>query len=146
MDVTLPASLPASAAEHEATLKLTNGDTVCGQLASVTDETVALDTWFAGRMNFNRLMVTGVKIAGKATFVYRGPTGLEGWRQSGDKPAWSYSRSAFRSNGTGSIARDELLPDECAITFDLAWKGDALGFKLNFFSDDPAIRRPLIRL
>jgi len=143
MDVTLSASLPASAAEHEATLKLSNGDTVCGQLASVTDEMVALDTWFAGRMNFNRLMVTGLKIAEKAMFVYRGPTGLDGWRQSGDKPAWSYSRSAFRSNGNGSIARGELLPAECSITFDLAWKGDALGFKLNFFSDDPATDSPL---
>lgn len=138
VDLSLPITLPENAAEHEATLKLSNGDTVCGQLASVTDETVALDTWYAGRMNFNRLMVAGLKIAGKSTFVYRGPTGLEGWKQSGNKPAWSYDRSAFRSSGTGGIGRDEMLSNECSISFDIAWKGDALGLKLLAFSDDPS--------
>ena len=138
IDLTLPPSLLGNAAAHEASLKLSNGDTVRGQLASVTDETVALDTWFAGRMIFNRLMVAGVRIAGKTTLVYRGPTGLDGWKLSGDKPAWSYSRMAFRSHATGGIARDELLPEECSISFDLAWKGDAFGFKLLAFSTDPA--------
>jgi hypothetical protein len=38
----------------------------------------------------------------------------------------------------GSIARDELLADECTITFDIAWKGDSLGFKVNAFSDNPS--------
>lgn len=138
MDLTLPSIPPDHPAAHEATLKLTNGDTVCGQLAAVTEDTVTLDTWFAGRMTFNRLMVSGVKIAGKSTFLYRGPSGLDGWQQAGSKPAWSFSRSAFRSNAAGSIARDDLLPDACAISFDVAWKGDAIGLKVCAFSDDPS--------
>jgi hypothetical protein len=142
MDVSLLSIQPDSTAEHEATLKLTNGDSICGQLASVTDESVALDTWFAGRLNFNRLMVTGVKIAGKASFLYRGPNGLDGWKQAGgkpgDPPAWSYSGAAFRSNAPGSIARDDLLPESCAVSFDVAWKGDAITLKVNLFSNDPS--------
>jgi hypothetical protein len=137
VDLSLPATLLPPPAGHEATIKLTNGDVVRGQLASVTDDAVALDTWYAGRMNFNLVMIAGVTIAEKMAYLYNGPSGLDGWRQTGDKPAWSYSRSAFRSNAAGSIARDGLLTDECAITFDLAWKGDALGFKLLAFTNDP---------
>lgn len=136
MDLTLPSAAPASAAEYEATLRLSNGDTVCGTLAAVTDDTVALDTWYAGRLNFSRVMVAGVKIAGKSLFDYRGPSGLDGWQQAAGKPVWSYSRGAFRSTGAGSIARDGLLAEENTIQFEVAWKGDSLGLKVNVFSDD----------
>lgn len=137
LDISLPAAIPESSADHEATLSLTNGDTVRGQLASVTDEVVSLDTWFAGRMNFNRLMVSGLKIEARASMLYRGPTGLDGWIQTEEKPAWTYSQSAFRSEAAGGIARDGLLPEECVVSFDIAWKGDALGLKVGMFSDDP---------
>ena len=139
MDISLPTSAPDNTAEHEATLKLTNGDIVCGQLASVTDQAITLDTWYAGRMNFNRLMVSDVRIAAKASFVYRGPNGMDGWKQAADKgtPVWTYSRGAFRSNAVGGIARDDLLPEECIITFDVAWKGDAFGLRLLAFTTDP---------
>ena len=55
-------------------------------------------------------------------FIYRGPTGLDGWKQSGDKPAWTYQNSGFRSNAAGSIARNVNLPDECTVAFDAAWR------------------------
>ena len=138
VDISLPATGQPPAAGHEATIKLTNGDVVRGQLSSVTDDTVAVDTWFAGRINFNLPMISEVKIAEKTTFIYRGPTGLDGWQQSGNKPAWSFNRGAFRSNAAGGISRDGVLTDECSISFDLAWKNNALGFKLLAFSNAPA--------
>jgi hypothetical protein len=136
VDLSLPAEVPDVSADHEATLTLTNGDTVRGQLASVTDEVVSLDTWFAGRMNFNRLMVSGVRIEGKSSMHYRGPTGLDGWTQSADPPAWTYARSAFRSHSEGSIARDGLLPDECSVTFDVAWRSDSISLNVILFSNN----------
>lgn len=142
LDLSLPGNLPEITADHEAILTLTNGDTVRGQLASVTDEIVSLDTWFAGRMNFNRLMVSSVRIEGKSTFLYAGPTGMDGWVQSGDSPAWTYARSAFRSGGTGGIARDELLPDECAVSFETSWKSDSIALKVILFSDEPSSSSP----
>ena len=57
MDVVLPGSLPSMEADHEAILNLTNGDTISGQLASVTEDKVALDTAFAGRIQFKRANV-----------------------------------------------------------------------------------------
>ncbi|NQW99414.1 hypothetical protein HQ447_02055 [bacterium] len=135
LDVTLPAEQPLVDARHEATLSLTNGDTVRGQLASVTEQSVELDTWFAGRMKFNRLMIRDVAISERPDFLYRGPTGLDGWVQSGDKPAWTFQNSSFRSTAAGSIARDMNLPDECSIAFDAAWRG-SFGLKLVFFSEN----------
>jgi hypothetical protein len=141
LDLTLVAEQPELPAKHEATVTLTNGDMVRGQLASVSDATVELDTWFAGRMKFNRLMIRDVRISERPDFIYRGPTGLDGWEQSGDKPAWTYQNSGFRSTAAGSIARNMNLPDECSIAFDATWRG-SFGLKLVFFSDDLASDHP----
>ena len=135
LDLTMPATQPDIKGGHEATITLTRGDTVRGQLASVTDDAVELDTWFAGRMKFNRLMIRDVRISERPDLIYRGPTGLDGWKQSGEKPAWTYQNSSFRSGAAGSIARNVDLPDECTVAFDASWRG-SLGLKLVFFSDD----------
>ena len=131
--------LPETNADHEALVTLTNGDTVRGQLASVTDEVVSLHTWFAGRMDFNRLMVRSVKIDPLLPLIYRGPVGTDGWVQPGNKTAWTYGRSAFRSSASGSIGRDGLLPEECSVSFDVAWRSDSFNFKLILFSTDPSV-------
>ena len=142
LELSLPASAPDKPADHEAVVTLTNGDSIRGQLASVDDETVALDTWFAGRLKFRRVMVTGVKIEEKTDFLYRGPTGIDGWIQSKESPAWIYERAAFRSSAAGSIARENLLSDECVISFDAAWKGDSIRMRVILFSDDAATDNP----
>ena len=141
LDLTLPAAITNSEARHEAAVTLTNGDLIHGQLASVSDQSVELDTWFAGRLKFNRLMIRDVQISERPDFIYRGPTGLDGWKQSGEKPAWTYQNSSIRSTGVGSIARDVNLPDECSIAFDASWRG-SFSLKLVFFSDDIASDRP----
>ncbi len=135
LDLTLPAGESESVARHEAAITLTRGDVIRGQLAAVSDAAVEMDTWFAGRMKFNRLNIADIKISERPNFVYRGPTGLDGWKQSGDKPAWTFQNSRFRSAAPGSIARNVDLPDECSIAFDAAWRG-SFALKLVFFSDD----------
>lgn len=147
IDLSLPSMPRRSTGACEATVKLTNGDSLCGQLAAVTDEALVLDTWYAGRVNLNRLTVAGVTISGRSEFIYQGPDGLAGWKQAQDKAAWAYRRSALVSHAAGSIARDALLSDECIIRFDVAWMGDALGLKVNIFSagmatDDPSSDGP----
>lgn len=141
LDLTLTPSKPDSGPHHEASVTLTNGDMIRGQLASVSDEDVELDTWFAGRMKFNRLMIRDVRISERPDFVYQGPDSLDDWEQSGDKPAWTYQDSGFRSTSPGSIARDVNLPDECSVAFDAAWRG-SLGLKLVFFSKDLTTDHP----
>ncbi len=141
VDLTLTPKLQEAVGSHEAAITLTNGDLVRGQLASATDEIVELDTWFAGRMKFNRLMIQDIRISEHPDFIYRGPTGLDGWTQSADKPAWTYQNSSFRSSLPGGIARDVGLPDECSIAFDASWRG-SFGLKLVFFSSDLTTDQP----
>jgi hypothetical protein len=142
LELSLPATEPDKPADHEAIVTLTNGDSIRGQLASVDHQTVSLDTWFAGRLDFKRVMVKDVKIEEKTAFLYRGPTGIDGWVQSEESPAWKYERTAFRASAAGGIARENLLTDECVISFDAAWKGDSIRMRVILFSDDVTTDNP----
>ncbi|MEO5916448.1 MAG: hypothetical protein ABIS50_19585 [Luteolibacter sp.] len=141
LELTMAAEQPVIDARHEASITLTNGDLVRGQLAGVSEDAVELDTWYAGRMKFNRLMISDIRIAERPDLIYRGPNGLDGWKQSGDKPAWIYQNSGFRSTGSGSIARDVKLPQECSVAFDIEWR-DRFMLKFVVFSDDLSSDRP----
>ncbi len=136
VDMVLPGTMPPTDADHEAVLSLTNGDTIRGQLASVTENKVSIDTAFAGRMNFNRVNVSGLRILQQSAITYRGPSGLDGWRFTDNKPSWVFDRAAFRCVAAGGIGRGDLLPDECSIAFDVSWKGTALGMRVVVFSDN----------
>jgi len=141
LEVTLPATQPEFNATHEATLTLTNGDCVRGQVAAVTDDTITLDTWYAGRLSFRRVMVKDVVIDPRPALVFSGPTGLEGWIQSAKPGAWTYENGALRTTSSQGIGREVELPDECSIGFDLAWRG-GLMLNFNFFADDVGTDSP----
>jgi hypothetical protein len=141
LDLTLVPERRELAANHEARLSLTNGDEVRGQLVAVAEDFVELETWFAGRVKFNRLMISGIEINERRNLIFRGPDGLGGWVQSGAQPAWDYQNAAFRSGSAGSIARDVALPDECSVAFDAAWRG-SLGLRVALFSKDTSSDRP----
>lgn len=141
LDLTLVPEAPQVPARHEASVTLTNGDMLRGQLASVGDEIIGLDTWFAGRMKLNRLMVSDIRINQLPDLIYRGPTGLEDWKQTGDMDGWAYQNGSFHSSSPGSIGRNMKLPDECSISFDVAWRG-SVSLDLGFFSKDTAAGTP----
>jgi hypothetical protein len=141
LDVTLPAATPEFDADHEATLTLTNGDVVRGQLASVTEEEVKLTTWYAGPLSFGRGMVKSLSIDDRPTLVYRGPSGMDGWRQTGDADSWGYQANALRSTSPGGIGREVETPDECRFAFTAEWRGE-FRLALNLFSPDLATTSP----
>jgi hypothetical protein len=141
LDLTLQANMPENPAKHEATVSLTNGDTVRGQIAAVSDDVIELETWFAGRMKFRRVMVSGIRIDARPVLLYQGPAGLDGWEVNEDPPAWTYQDASFRSNAAGGIGRKFDLPEECSIAFDVAWRGQ-FALKLSLFSDDVSNDQP----
>jgi len=136
VELRMPGNTAPGSNACELVLDLSNGDVARGKLASVNEHSVMLDTAFGGRMEFSRSMIAGAKIEATSELVYRGPTAMDGWRQSGEKEVWSYGRSAFRSAGIGGIGRDDLLPESCAISFIVEWKGDSCGMKITVFSRD----------
>jgi hypothetical protein len=135
LEVRLPTTTPELNVSHEASLHLMNGDVVRGQLASVTDEVISLDTWYAGRLEFRRVMVKEVDVEDRASLIFTGPTGLDGWIQTAKTPTWSYEGGALRTSTSRGIGREVGLPDEVSLAFDLAWRG-SLMMNLNLFADD----------
>ncbi len=137
-ELRLPATMhmPASGINHRATLTLMNGDKLEGQLASVTDERIELDTWYAGRMVFRRNMVRNMEIDEMPDYVFRGPQTIDNWEQSADPPTWVFGDdNTLVSSGPAAIGRDIPLPDRFTLQFEAAWQG-SLRLHLVLFSND----------
>lgn len=142
LDLTLPAVTPEIEADHEATVTLKRGGMVRGQLASVSDDQIELDTWYAGRLAFPRVRVTDVRVDEKPVYAYRGPVGLAGWVDSSeDEPVWSVPGNVLQSNSSGGISREVEFPERSRTSFDVEWR-DGLQMKVILLSnkvgdDDP---------
>ncbi|HEX5790515.1 MAG TPA: hypothetical protein VFY13_05145 [Luteolibacter sp.] len=139
-ELTLPGQLEAPEAGHIATITLKSDlnpkeDVVRGQLAAVTDESITLDTWFAGRLALRRSMVKDIQIEGRSSLFYRGPYNLDGWVQT-EKDAWRYDNLSIISQKAGSIARSTLNADECSTKFTIQRRSESLNLKVVVFSDD----------
>lgn len=123
-------------AGHEAVVTLSNGNILRGQLAALTDDTIALDTWFAGRLELRRTMVDSLHIVDRSRSIYAGPRNAEGWVLSdNEQPPWRFEAGTMTSNRPGSAGRDLHLPDRISLSFDLAWRG-SLRLRLAVFSDE----------
>jgi hypothetical protein len=134
-----PADRPVAA--HEAILEMTNGDTIRGQLAGITDEEITLATWYAGEIPLRRVNVKSVKISSVADIHYRGPNSMEEWTQGDGVEAWRFRGGALHSESPGGIAREIDFPDECVVAFDASWRG-SFRPKIILFSDDTATLNP----
>jgi hypothetical protein len=130
-------------------VRLTNNDELLGELISLDDESLNLETWYAGSLSIPRKMI-GYIAPGQAKLasIYEGPGGLEGWtvkggggagrigivRGGGAGNSWKYANGAFFSAGNGTIGRDFKLPPLSNIEFDLSWRG-YLQLAISIYSD-----------
>lgn len=143
-DIRMPTAIRKSApgADHEASITLTNGDIIHGQVSSMTAEEIKLDTWYAGRLVIRRAMVRKLAIRDMRDYVFRGPGVIEDWTQSGDATAWNIDDdNALVSTDSGGIARDIPLPDEFSLEFEAQWRG-SFRLHLVLFTNDPASVTP----
>lgn len=134
-----PAAQPAAA--HEAILEMTNGDTIRGQLAGITDEQITLATWYAGQIPLRRVNVQSIKIISIADTHYRGPNSIEEWTQPDGGDSWRFRGGALHSESPAGIAREIDFPDDCVIAFDASWRG-SFRPKIIFYSDDITTSSP----
>lgn len=128
---------PQAVAPGNHAVALTNDDELPGNIVTLDDHTLVLDTWYAGKLSIPRAMIrriTPLKASGGA--VYEGPTGLDGWtvgRQGGGK-SWTFRDGAFIGTNYGMIGRDVKLPNMANIEFDLTWRGNTQ-LSVIFYSD-----------
>ena len=147
LDVTLPSQPHAGhAADHEAVITLTKkakGGVIRGQLSEVTEDAVVINTWFAGPMRFNRSMVESVHIEPARQRALPRPQRNRRTGKSPHRRLPGHTQTPPSSaKGTGSIARDDLLSDECSVSFDAEWQSDATSFKVVLFSDSADTHEP----
>lgn len=138
MDLELPAGAPPAVrpvAAHEAIIDMTNGDTIRGQLAGITDSEIRLATWYAGELVLKRVNVKSAKISSVADIHYRGPNSIEEWTNRDGGDGWRFRGGALHAESPGGIAREIDFPEECVISFEASWRG-AFRPKIVFFSND----------
>jgi hypothetical protein len=124
-----------SIAAHEVIIGMTNGDTIRGQLAGITDTEIRLSTWYAEELMVKRANVKTAKITSLSDIHYRGPNSMDEWSLGEGEDGWRLRGGALRSMYPGGIAREVDFPDECVISFEAAWRG-AFNARIVFFSKD----------
>jgi hypothetical protein len=144
LEVRSEVETPEQQGEHEAVVTLTNGNVLRGRLSDLPDETIVLDTWYAGTLELRRVMVDSLQIIDRGNAIYSGPNGPDGWVFAPghtDKPPWRFTAGTMVSQAPGSIARDLDLPKQISVSFDLAWR-DTLDLRMILFSDDVKSEAP----
>ncbi|MEN9361274.1 MAG: hypothetical protein RL095_2809 [Verrucomicrobiota bacterium] len=105
-------------------VNLTNGDTLIGTVTEITADKVVLDTWYAGTLSIERMMVKSIS-AGQAAAksVYSGPGDMSGWNRQGN--GWTVKDGGLQFDGSyGTIGREVKLPERSVMEFTLEHRGN----------------------
>jgi hypothetical protein len=116
---------------------LTNGDELPGNIVSLDDKNLVLDTWYAGRLSIPRGMLARITPLSEAnTSLYEGPTGIDGWTigRMGAGRSWTFHDGSFVGVNYGTIGRDVSLPDLSDVEFDVVLRGNST-FAIGIYSD-----------
>jgi len=127
----------------DATVELTNDDVLTGNIVSLNDQALVLDTWYAGKMSIKRLMIRQINPnAGGGGLIYEGPASLANWQTRdyndghGQRPAWKFKNNALYATYSYPVARTvNDMPALAMIRFKAAWRGYP-SFYFAFFSDN----------
>jgi len=124
---------------HRMVVELTNGDRLAGDIVSLNDKVLKLNTWYADTLSLKRSMVQRiVSVAAAPDAIYAGPTGMSGWTASdSSRDGWKFKNGAFYSplRTSSGVGRNVNLPDMANIEFDLGWRGQ-LYFQVGFYYED----------
>lgn len=158
--VVLHGGRPLKALATLSHLGLVNGDRIPGQVAAMDEETITIDTEWAGTIRVPRRQVSMLApnpLGGR--IHYHGPFTDDGWRMSHasfpdgmpdakddrDSPGrWEFSGSAWYWKGGRpgtALLRAEGMTDRSVLRFELAWKNRlnvAVGFHADLAVPKPA--------
>lgn len=126
-----------------ATVHLTNDDILTGNIVSLTDQSLVLDTWYAGKMGIKRLMIKQINPnAGGGGVTYEGPASITNWQTRdyndgrGQQKSWKFKNNALYAAYTYPIARTiNNMPSTAMIQFKASWRGYP-SFHFAFYSDN----------
>lgn len=121
-----------------ASVLLTNGDTLGGKLVSLDKDTLTLDTFYGGILKINRPMIQAIYPGESNTGVlYSGPSNMENWTRpegrSGGKV--SIKDGVLSMTGYCALGRDMKLTDMVKIDFDFQIAGNCQ-LQVLFYCDE----------
>jgi len=108
-------------------IELTGGDLLFGSLVALSDRELVMDAPLLGRLHVRRDYVRVLQRWNEvADVVYRGPNGLNGWKQSAKKNDWREEAGQLLTNQAGaSVYADFGMPPQASVEFDISWKTTA---------------------
>ena len=120
-------------------VRLTNSDELNGNLISLNDTDLSLNTWYAGSMIIKRPMLKMLESnLSSSPFIYKGPEDIDSWTiRNASTSSWKYKKGALYSSSSYAIGREiDDMPDMANIKFDVAWQQGYPSFYFSFFTDN----------
>lgn len=105
-------------------LELTGGDVLFGQLQSVTEDLVRLETSHFGEVGVPLSQVARIFLGNEGgNLAYFGPNGLAGWNTKGEENRWRDEGGHLFAEGNAQIEREFTLPARACfeVTLGLDW-------------------------
>ena len=125
--------------EQKASVKLTNGDQLAGNVVSMDADTLVLDTWYAGKIDVEKVMITSLRPhADGSKVVYEGPRDIDTWDLGDEsmKNTWRLKNGVLHPLQAHPIGREiEGLPDVASLEFECDWRGYP-AFNFIFYTDN----------
>ena len=103
-------------------VRFKNGDEILGNLKSLENGKMVIETWFGGLLTAPEDVVEAIGFSSRGFHVlYQGPTSMEGWKTGRNPRPWKYQDGAFVARGPDILGRDFGLKGSSTLSFNLAW-------------------------
>jgi thiol-disulfide isomerase/thioredoxin len=114
---------PAAAANGEFRFDLSHGDVLHGEVESIGDDELVVDSSRAGRVRLKRAGALRLsRCRGNPSLVYQGPTGLTGWGPPAATAAWSDDGGQLVTDRESAVLENDLaLPPQALIELAVSW-------------------------
>ena len=105
---------------HTAEVTFNKGGIIYGALAQLEEDSLTLQTGYAGEVTLPRAMIRTLTISRQGRSIYQGPSPLESWNTL--EGVWEKEVSGISSKGAAAIAREVSFPDDrFSLEWTLAW-------------------------
>jgi len=134
LEIKLPND-PANASDSgKATINLTNGDTLIGNIQSLDEKSLTISSSVFDSLTIKRGMIRFISLQEPPTRLYSGPVDKEDWETTNH--SWKFlHRSLIANSGhRGATSRNFETPDRFHFSFTANWK-NRLNMRLRFLSD-----------
>ncbi len=116
-------------------------DVIKGEFKQIDDDSVTIDTAYAGQLKIDRKMINKLWIETESGYIYSGPNNLKEWHNNEPSQVWRYTNNSLIAEATASISKDVKLPNQAVISMDHEWKGNPY-FSTKLYSSDHEQSRP----